>query len=96
MICNYGYSDASGDYFITIDTEKCDACGFCALNCPSGVFAIVDGDPLDPLDDKAVAIVNSEINNKLCWLCAECKSDDHNAALPCIVACEKGAITHSW
>ena len=27
MLANYGYKDASGDFFITIDTDKCDGCG---------------------------------------------------------------------
>jgi hypothetical protein len=27
MLPNYGYKDASGDFFVTIDTDKCDGCG---------------------------------------------------------------------
>ena len=36
MLANYGYSDGSGNYFITIDTEKCNRCGDCVAACPSG------------------------------------------------------------
>jgi hypothetical protein len=29
LIANYGYKDGSGEYFITLDTDKCDGCGKC-------------------------------------------------------------------
>ena len=29
MIANYGFKDGSGDWFIVIDTDKCNGCGKC-------------------------------------------------------------------
>ena len=40
----YGYNDATGDYFITIDLEKCDGCGKCVSACPATIFEIVEED----------------------------------------------------
>ncbi|MBW1798692.1 MAG: 4Fe-4S binding protein, partial [Deltaproteobacteria bacterium] len=45
MLANYGYKDASGDFFITIDTDKCDGCGDCVSACPVDVFEVMDEDP---------------------------------------------------
>ncbi len=52
MIAHYGYADASGEYYIVIDTDKCDGCEECVKVCPEGVFEIA----LDDYD-KAVACV---------------------------------------
>jgi NAD-dependent dihydropyrimidine dehydrogenase PreA subunit len=38
---HYGYKDGSGDYFIIIDTDKCNGCGICEHECPvSGLKAV--------------------------------------------------------
>ena len=50
MIANHGYTDGSGTYFISVDSEKCDGCGKCVDACPYGVLEVVD-DPFDPLED---------------------------------------------
>ena len=34
MRANYGYADGTGDYYITIDTDKCEFCLKCVHNCP--------------------------------------------------------------
>ena len=60
MLTNYGYSDASGNFFITIDTDKCDGCGDCINACPSDIFEVVGEDPNDPLREKPVAIVSDK------------------------------------
>ena len=44
MIANYGYKDGSGDFFIAIDTDKCNGCGDCVSACPYGVY-VVGEDP---------------------------------------------------
>ena len=47
MLANYGYKDGSGDWFITIDTDKCDGCGICATRCERMAIFI------DPITEKA-------------------------------------------
>ena len=96
MLANYGYKDASGDYFITIDTDKCDGCGDCIPVCPVQVFAVVDEDPNDPLRDEPVAIVAEDKRKKLKYECSPCKPPSNRPPLPCIEACKAEAISHSW
>ena len=52
MLANYGYKDGSGDFFITIDTDKCDGCGDCVPACPAGCFEVGE-DPNDPYAGRA-------------------------------------------
>lgn len=40
MRANYGYKDGSGEYFITIDTDKYNGCGDCVPACPYGVLGV--------------------------------------------------------
>lgn len=95
MIANYGYQDGSGDYFIAIDTHKCDGCGDCLKACPGAVFTVA-ADPFDPLSDQPVALVVEQQRKKLKYTCAPCKPDHDRPPLPCIASCPPAAITHSW
>jgi ferredoxin len=72
MLANYGYKDASGDFFITIDTDKCNGCGDCVTECPADVFVVVDEDPNDPLREEPVAMVAEEKKKKLKYECNPC------------------------
>lgn len=96
MLANYGYKDASGDFFITIDTDKCDGCGDCVTACPAKNFVVVDEDPNDPLRDEPVAMIADDKKKKLKYECNPCKPDRDRPPLPCINACAKAAIVHSW
>lgn len=96
MLANYGYKDASGDFFITIDTEKCNGCGDCIEACPSSVFAVVNEDPNEPMRDGPVAIVAGDKKKKLKYECNPCKNAADSPLLPCVEACKAGAIMHSW
>ena len=96
MLANYGYKDASGDFFITIDTDKCSGCGDGVTPCPATVFAVVDEDPSDPLREEPVAVVSGEKKKKLKYECNPCKPQTTRSVIPCISACTVGAITHSW
>ena len=95
MLANYGYKDGSGDYFITIDTGKCDGCGDCISACPNGVLEIVENE-FDPLEGGQIAAVTEGHRKKIKYSCAPCKPTSGRKELPCISACEPDAITHSW
>jgi len=95
MIANYGYKDGSGDFFITIDTDKCDGCGDCVTACPCGVM-MVGEDENDPLRDEEVASVSPDHRRKLKYSCAACKPSHGGPPLPCVVSCKPEALVHSW
>ncbi|MEW5807047.1 MAG: ferredoxin [Acidobacteriota bacterium] len=93
MIANYGYKNGSGEFFISIDTDKCVECDEkgCAAACPFGVLEIIT----DDYDDR-VAAVTEEHRKKIKYSCAPCKPVSGKRELPCLGACAPGAITHSW
>ncbi len=95
MIANYGYKDGSGDYFIAIDTDKCDGCGECVTACPAGVLEAGE-DENDPFREEPVARVAESHRKKIKYSCAACKPAAGWETLPCIEACEPDAIAHSW
>lgn len=94
MIANYGYKDGSGEFFIALDTAKCNGCGACVTVCPAKVFEVGE-DPNDPLRDEKVAFVTSEQRKKIKYACSPCKPNNR-PPLPCQDACASGAIEHSW
>ena len=93
MKANYGYLDGSGEFFITIDTDKCLDCADrgCVEACPVGLFEII----VDDYDDE-VAAVKEDHRKKIKYDCGPCKPASDRPPLPCVVACKPGAITHSW
>lgn len=96
MLANYGYKDGSGEYFITIDTDRCDGCGACVEACPAKVFMVVAEDPNDPLRDEPVALVDPDKKKKIKYECGPCKPVSTRPPLPCVEACKARAISHSW
>ena len=90
MLANYGYKDASGDFFITIDTDKCNGCARCVSACPAAVFAVADEDPNDPLREEPVALVARDKKKKLKYECSPCKPAGARNPLPCVISCERG------
>jgi len=96
MLANYGYQDGSGEFFITIDTDRCNGCGDCVSACPARLFAVVDEDPHDPLREEPVAIVVDDKRKKLKYECNPCKPPSVRPPLPCVTACQAEAIGHSW
>lgn len=95
MIAQYGYKDGSGDYFISIDTSKCDGCKECVPVCPAGVLEVREND-FDPLSEELMAAVKDEHRKKIKYSCAPCKQSDATNDFPCSTACEPNAIMHSW
>jgi ferredoxin len=91
MIIHYGYADGSGKYYVSIDAEKCDACNACIQQCPQKVLKI-DTVMID-IEDKQVAVVDEAQRKKIRYVCAACHEGN---SIPCVQACEKGAIVATW
>jgi len=95
MLANYGYKDGSGDYFITVDTDKCNGCGECVRACPSDVLEVAE-DENDPLSENEVVRVAEEQRRKIKYSCSPCKPDANRPPLPCVGACPCDVLSHSW
>ena len=93
MIAHYGYKDAEGEFYITIDTDRCARCEGkpCTRACPRGLF-VVEEDPYG----ESVAAVDDVMRNKLKYECSGCKPARGRRPLPCVEACPYGAVSHSW
>ena len=88
MIVHYGYTDAQGDFRISIDTDKCDGCGICADICPAGLFCLEEDDY-----DEIKAEVKQAFINKVGILCpgsAVCKKLNR---ANCIESCPHSALS---
>ena len=91
MLANYGYTDASGSYYITIDTDRCNACGECLRTCPAQLLEVVEDDY-----GASKAQVKESSRRNLKYLCAACKPASGWKSLPCLDGCKPGAIRHGW
>jgi len=92
IITHYGYSDGSGDYYITIDTDKCNGCGKCVKQCPQSALQLET--MFIDLEDKTVASVTEEHRKKIKYTCSSCKPETNKA--PCVLACDSKAIKCTW
>jgi len=95
MKANYGFNVGTGDFFITIDTDRCDGCKKCVEACKLGVFEVSE-DENDPLNDDEVARVSEAHRKKIKYSCTQCKPDHDRPPLPCVASCPKDALEHSW
>ena len=90
MISYYGYSDGSGEYFLIVDSDKCNGCQKCVTQCPQNILHLelmfID------LEDKPVAAVKEEQCNKIRYTCTQHCTPEKNQT-PCIFACPTNAIT---
>jgi len=91
MKVHYGYSDGTGDYFITIDTSRCDGCAECVQACPSGILVVADDENGQPK-----ARVREETRKKLALLCPGFWACQSKHEVNCHSACPQEAISHSW
>ncbi|MBI2854298.1 MAG: 4Fe-4S binding protein [Chloroflexi bacterium] len=87
----YGYSDGTGDYFITVDNGACDGCGKCVISCPAHVFELVGNG-----SSESKAAVKDSCRKKLALVCPGFTSCSHSHASNCHSVCGKGALSHSW
>ncbi len=91
MKISYGYSDGTGEYYITLDTRKCDACGKCITACPAGNLEIGPNDQGQPK-----ARVKEAVRKKIHVTCPGYKKCSASNTLNCHSACAADAISHSW
>jgi ferredoxin len=94
MIAHYGFQDGSGDWFVTIDTDKCNGCGKCVEVCSEKILE-VGPDEIDIYREEPVAFVKQDERKKLRYSCAPCKPGFGEKPTPCVAVCEPGAISHS-
>ncbi len=90
MKVQYGYSDGTGEYFISIDNKLCDGCGECAAKCPAGIFK------MEKSGTSQFAAVKDECRKKLASLCPGTANCPLGAGKNCNSICRVKAITHSW
>lgn len=93
MIANYGYKDAEGSFYITVNTAKCAECDgkSCISSCPRDLFVAEE----DPYGDEVIVISEMK-RKKIKYECVECKPAQNRSPLPCVEACPYGALAHSW
>jgi ferredoxin len=91
VIINYGYKDGSGEYFLAIDSGKCDACGKCVPACPAKALEMTT--VFADLEDKPVMGVKEASRKSLHDACSSC---DHSGKAPCEIACPTRAIKLTW
>ena len=91
MKANYGYTDGSGSYYVTNDTDLCEGCPHCVEACPENALVVEEDDYGD-----LVCMVVEEHRRKVKYTCGPCKPVDGDAEEPCHAACPKDAILHSW
>ena len=94
MIANYGYKDGSGEYYIILDTDKCNGCGDCVTACPYGVLVMVANDY--DIEGGDIPAVTDEHRKKIKYSCSPCKPTSGERKLPCVLACKSKALSHSW
>jgi NAD-dependent dihydropyrimidine dehydrogenase PreA subunit len=92
MITYYGYTDGSGEFYISVDSDRCSGCGKCAEACPQKAL-ILETQFID-LEDKTVAAVKEEHRKKIKYTCEPCKPE--TGQTPCMQACPSAAIKCTW
>lgn len=90
-IAQYGYSDGQGQFYIVIDTDKCNGCGVCVEACPEGVLEMVVDDY-----DQTVARVTDGTVRRIGYICSGCRGQAKPSIYKCEGSCDSRAITHSW
>ncbi len=90
MKVQYGYSDGTGEYFITIDYNLCNGCGECIKRCPAHIF-VPENDGASPR-----AVVKEESRKKLASLCPGAGACPLGEKNNCLNSCPVKAISHSW
>ena len=91
MIVNYGYTDGSGEYYIVIDTDKCDGCGECVSACPKNILELAEDDYGD-----IVIKVSDEVKSKVSYVCLGFNPGCSKNEVNCRSVCKHDVISHTW
>jgi predicted CoA-substrate-specific enzyme activase len=91
MKISFGYSDGTGEYYLTIDTGRCDACAKCVVACPEKIIEVGNNDQGQPK-----ARVKEALRKKLHLACPGYKICSQKNALNCHSSCPADAISHTW
>lgn len=94
MIGYHGFKDGSGEWFLVIDTDRCNGCGKCVEVCPSHAIEVAP-DEADPFKEEPVARVRDDQRKKIRYACAPCKPGYGPKPAPCIASCEREALCHT-
>ncbi|HEX77060.1 MAG TPA: 4Fe-4S binding protein [Dehalococcoidia bacterium] len=90
-IANYGYSDATGDYYLTVYGGRCTGCGECVEVCPHEILEIYEDDW-----GQVLVRVKGEQTRHIGYICRACKARSHPQPPPCVQTCQAEALAHSW
>jgi (R)-2-hydroxyacyl-CoA dehydratese activating ATPase len=88
---HYGYNDGTGEYYLTIDSGKCDGCGKCVRVCPAAVLEIGREDGREPK-----ARVAGAARKRLSILCPGYHACSSSREENCRSVCQQNAISLSW
>ncbi len=88
---HYGYNDATGDYFITVDSGKCDGCGECVSACPAEIFEVIRNNGGEP-----EAGVKESVRKRLSILCPGASVCNGKDQANCVQICPNNALELSW
>ncbi len=91
MKVQYGYDDATGSYYITLDSARCDGCGKCVPVCPAGLWAVTGENGA-----RQKAGIRDELRKKISYLCPGEEACRAKIGETCQGVCPKDAIRHSW
>jgi Fe-S-cluster-containing hydrogenase component 2 len=84
--------DGSGEYYIAVDSEKCNGCGECVKHCPQKALEIVV--MMVDIEEQQLAAVKEEHRKKIKYTCSPCKPEEKTP--PCVSFCKPKAIMCIW
>lgn len=84
--------DGSGEYYIVVDSNRCDGCGLCVDQCSRRIIEIAKA--MIDIEEKTVAMVKEEHRKNIKYACSPCRPDREKP--PCVSACKNNAIKIIW
>ena len=91
MLANYGYTDGLGEFYLVVDTDRCNGCGDCVQACPKDILEMF----LDDYDEEVVKVKDGPVQ-QLYYICGSCRSPQNEIKYICEEVCQPEALSHSW